>query len=229
MLVLYEALARSRGVRAEELTRADLTELWRRALPIQWRGYEVVPGTDREDPDAIVVVDYDARWPERFESWNGALRMALGDVAVRIAHVGSTAVPGLAAKPIVDVNVAVRDLDDEAAYAPAIESLGVQLRSRDDQHRYFRPFAGRPRDVHVHVATPGGVFERRHLLFVDYLRATPQARDRYVATKRAAASRWPHDRLAYTEAKTDVIAPLMAEAERWAAATGWAVESRPIS
>ncbi len=71
----------------------------------------------------------------------------------RIDHVGSTAVPGLIAKPVIDIQVSVDDIRNESTYVPAIESLGVQLRSRDDDHRFFRPFAGRPRDVHIQSAT----------------------------------------------------------------------------
>ncbi len=78
---------------------------------------------------------------------------------MRIEHVGSTSVPGPAAKPIVDVQVSAADLDDEAAYVPPIEAVGLQLRSRDELHRYFRPFRGAPRDIHVHVCHVGSALE----------------------------------------------------------------------
>ena len=74
---------------------------------------------------------------------------------MRIEHVGSTSVPGLPAKPIVDVQISVDDEDDESRYVPQLEEAGIQLRSRDSLHRYFRPFPDRPRDVHVHVCAAG--------------------------------------------------------------------------
>jgi GrpB-like predicted nucleotidyltransferase (UPF0157 family) len=130
-------------------------------------------------------------------------------------------VPGLAAKPVIDIQVSVGDVEDEASYAPGIESAGVQFRSREHGHRFFRPFTGRPRDVQVHVCGLGSAWERRHLLFRDYLRATPAARATYLAGKLESASRWRHDRIAYADSKTDVIEVLMVEAEEWARGSSW--------
>lgn len=124
--------------------------------------------------------------------------------------------PQLPAKPIVDVLITVDDLDHEVAYVPAIEGVGVQLRSRDDLHRYFRPFADRPRDVHVHVAVHDSPFARDHLLFRDYLRASAPARKRYAEVKRAAARDWADDSTAYTDMKRAVIDEIKAEARVWA-------------
>ena len=140
----------------------------------------------------------------------------------RIDHIGSTAVPGLIAKDSVDIQVSIDDIRDEDSYVGAIESLGVQLRSRDDLHRYFRPFAGRPRDVHIHVCDAGSDWERKHLLFVAYLRQDAAARERYAQAKVAALERWADDRAAYTEAKDAVIREIETRAENWARATGWA-------
>lgn len=221
ILELYEAAAAQRGVPSHKLPLEDRQAIWRRALPVTWPGYEVTQDSERNDRGYIRLVDYDPAWPERFETWRRNIAGALGSVARRVDHVGSTSVPGLAAKPIVDINVAVADLEAEDLYRPGLESIGVQLRSRDDQHRYFRPFAERPRDVHVHVCELGSAFERRHLLFVDFLGRSPDARRRYVEAKRLAVEHWHDDGVAYTEAKTACISPLMSEAERWAAQTGW--------
>jgi GrpB-like predicted nucleotidyltransferase (UPF0157 family) len=90
-------------------------------------------------------------------------------------------------------------------YAPQIQQVGVQLRSRDAQHRFFRPFAGQPREVHVHVCQAGSEWEPEHLLFRDYLRTHPAAKDAYAQVKWEAAAVWPDDRIACTEAKTGVI------------------------
>jgi GrpB-like predicted nucleotidyltransferase (UPF0157 family) len=152
----------------------------------------------------------------------------LGVTALRIEHVGSTAVPGLPAKPVIDIQVSVADPELESAYVPKVESLGIQLRSRDAMHRFFRPFSDLPRDVQVHVCAAGSAWERNHLLFRDYLRANTWARDSYVKAKREAAELWRDDRVAYADAKTQVIDGLMRKAEIWARATGWRPWSTPL-
>src|SRR5207253_7595500 len=156
-------------------------------------------------------------------SWKDRLLAAIAPPPRRIDHVGSTAVPGLTAKPVIDIQVSVDDIRNESTYVPAIESLGVQLRSRDDDHRFFRPFAGRPRDVHIHVCDAGSAWERRHLLFVAYLGSDPAARDAYLKAKESATARRADDRIAYTEAKDGVIREIGTQAEAWAARTRWSV------
>ena len=127
---------------------------------------------------------------------------------------GSTSVPGLLAKPTVDIQVSVTDVSDEDSYVPALAAIGLQLRSRDDFHRYFRPFAGQPREVHVHVCAAGSAWEREHLLFRNYLRDHPEARDAYADAKRKALEVWSDDRLAYTEAKGEAILDILDAATR---------------
>jgi GrpB-like predicted nucleotidyltransferase (UPF0157 family) len=95
------------------------------------------------------------------------------------------------------------------------------LRSRDEMHRYFRPPAGQPRDVHVHVCAAGSQWERDHLLFRDYLRADPAACCRYAEAKRANVRRWSDDSWGYTEAKSGVILDILELAAGWARATAW--------
>jgi len=104
---------------------------------------------------------------------------------------------------------------------PALEALDLCLRSRDDLHRYFRPAAGLPRSVHVHVCGAGSEWERVHLLFRDYLRRHPDACDAYADAKREAAVAWADDRIAHTDAKAGVILRILDAAERWAAETSW--------
>ena len=135
---------------------------------------------------------------------------------------GSTSVPGLAAKPITDIQVSVADLGGEPSYVPPLQAIGLVLRSRDELHRFFRPPAGQPHEVHVHVCAAGGQWERDHLLFRDYLRAHPAACLRYAEAKRASVRRWSDDGWAYTEAKTGVILDVLEQAEDWAVATNWA-------
>ncbi|HLF68092.1 MAG TPA: GrpB family protein, partial [Gaiellaceae bacterium] len=137
-------------------------------------------------------------------------------------HIGSTAVPGLPAKPVVDVQVSVADVEAEA-YAPGIEGLGIALRSREPGHRYFWPAGDRPRDVQIHVCRAGSEWEREHLLLRDFLRADEGTRERYGRLKLELAGRYRDDRLAHNEAKTGFILDALEGAERWAARVGWAV------
>ena len=218
---LYRLVAHERGLQAHELPAGEREELSIRALPLTRGGFEFAAGSGRAERDPIEIVSYSETWPVRFAAWQTRLVEALGGIGRRIEHVGSTAVPGLPAKPVIDVQVSVHDVEAESSYVPPIEGLGVQLRSRDFEHRYFRPFSGLPRDVHVHVCSGGSEWERRHLLFRDYLRANAVARDAYATSKELAARRWSDDRVAYTEAKDGTIRELMGAAEIWAGQSGW--------
>jgi GrpB-like predicted nucleotidyltransferase (UPF0157 family) len=189
--------------------------LARSVIPEIWPGFETTDNSERSG-DLIRIVDHDPRWLTRFEQWRQRLSAELGETAIRIEHVGSTSVPGLPAKPIVDIQISVRDLEDEDRYVPQLEKLGNQLRSRDEWHRYFRPFPGQPRDRHIHVCASGSAWEREHLLFRDYLRTHAAARHSYGAAKREAAALWADDGWAYTDAKTLVILGILSDAEDWA-------------
>jgi GrpB-like predicted nucleotidyltransferase (UPF0157 family) len=211
---LYELVARPRGLAAHELPQEERVTLARSVMPEVWPGFETTDGSERRG-EPIHIADYDPTWPHRYDEWQETLRSCLGGTALRIDHVGSTSVPGLAAKPILDIQVSVADLGDESRYVPPLEDAGVQLRSRDDLHRYFRPFPGSPRAVHVHVCAAGSDWERDHLLFRDYLRAHPQARDDYAAAKRRAAATWADDGIAYTDAKAGIILVILDAAAQW--------------
>lgn len=211
ILDLYQLVAHERGVTAQELPAEDRHALARSVMPEIWPGWQPTSGSDRTG-ELLEVAAYDPTWPDRYMVWRDVLASALGATALRIDHVGSTAVPGLAAKPIIDVQVSVADLADEDNYVPALESIGLQLRSRDDLHRYFRPFPDRPREVHVHVCTVGSAWETEHLLFRDYLRAHPDARDEYARAKRDAVVQWADDGWAYTDAKTEVVLEILSRA-----------------
>jgi len=176
----------------------------------------VLVGGREERP--VVLADPDPTWPAVFERQRAAIARALGGRARRIDHVGSTAVPGLAAKPIVDIQVTVEDPDDEVAFAPDLERAGYLLRVREPGHRMFRT-AGR--DVHVHVWAAGSDDERRHVLFRDWLRLDADDRRLYEDTKRRLAARHWRDVNYYAEAKSPVIAAIMGRAEAWATHTGW--------
>jgi GrpB-like predicted nucleotidyltransferase (UPF0157 family)/SAM-dependent methyltransferase len=216
---LYALVANPRGLQPHELPRDERVALVRSVMHVIWPGFEVTERSDRADP--IEVVDYDDAWPARYQRWRERIATALGPIARRVEHVGSTSVPGLPAKPIVDIQVSVTDMADESAYVPDLERVGVQLRSRDSFHRYFRPFPGRPRHIHVHVCNVGSEWEREHLLFRDYLRLHPDDARRYAAAKSEAARRWADDGWAYTDAKTEVILGILARAEVWSQSRRW--------
>jgi GrpB-like predicted nucleotidyltransferase (UPF0157 family) len=220
LIDLYHLEAARQAVPPEALPAADRARLKAAALPVIFPGFAEAPWTGHPG-EGIEVVGYDPDWPERFCQWRERLAAALGPAAVRIEHVGSTSVPGLAAKPVTDVQVSVSDLGDEASYIPAVESAGLVLRSREDARRFFRPPPGTPREVHVHVCQAGGQWEREHLLFRDYLRAQPETRAQYGELKRELAAVWHDDRAGYTEAKTAFILDTLDDAEQWAGACGW--------
>ena len=167
---------------------------------------DLIGGVERRD---IELVAHDPAWAVRFETERRRIGDALG-AGVRVEHVGSTAVPGLVAKPIVDVQVSVADVSDEASYVPALVAAGFELRVRERGHRMLRT---PERDVHLHVCDAGGEWEHRHLAFRDRLRSSPADRDRYAAVKRSlAAQGWPSMN-AYAAAKSEVIAEIMERPE----------------
>ena len=217
---LYGMVAEARGLQVADLSQAERRELWERAAGIINPGIEFMQGSDRPR-EPLEIFPYDPSWPATFERWHARLRMCLGDAATRIEHVGSTSVPGLDAKPIVDIQVSVEDILDEARYVPGCEAAGLMFRSREDGHRYFRPPFDAPREVHVHVCAVGSAWERDHLLFRDFLRTHSDACRAYAMTKRDAAALWRDDSMGYTEAKSDVILDILADAGHWAELTGW--------
>lgn len=157
----------------------------------------------------IVIVDYDPAWPARFALERDRVRDALGATARRVEHIGSTAVPGLAAKPIVDVLVMVDDPDDETPTVPAMEAAGYELRVREPGHRMFRT---PERDVHVHVWGADDPEVERYLRFRDRLRGSVEDRRAYERLKRALAEREWGDMNDYADAKGELIEAILAGA-----------------
>jgi GrpB-like predicted nucleotidyltransferase (UPF0157 family) len=156
----------------------------------------------------IVIVEYDPAWPARFELERDRIARALGDLALRIEHIGSTSVPGLAAKPIVDLIVTVADPTDESIIT-AMQSAGYELRVREPEHRMFRT---PERDVHVHVWRDSNPEVARNLRFRDRLRESADDRLAYERLKRDLARRdWP-DMNYYAEAKGELIEAIIARA-----------------
>lgn len=176
-----------------------------------------------QEPANIRLMAHDPAWEATARAHIDRVRGLLGDV--RVEHVGSTAVRGLAAKPIVDLQLSVADVDDEPSYLTALEAGGYVLRVREitARHRMLRTA---PRDVHLHVCDVGGTWERDHLLFRDHLRHDAGDRRRYEAVKQDLAARdWPTMQH-YADAKAEIIADITRRAEAWAAMTGWDSRAR---
>ncbi|NJO55471.1 MAG: GrpB family protein [Rhodospirillales bacterium] len=172
--------------------------------------------------EPIIIVPYNPGWPATFAEYGRALRGALGQQAVRLDHIGSTAVPGLAAKPIIDIQVSVRALEPMDAYQPALTAYGLQWRADnpDRTRRYFRELPGMPR-THLHVRRAGSWGEQFALLFRDYLRCHPEAAERYAQAKQHLAQLCHADRAGYVAAKEPIIWDIMHHADQWACTVGW--------
>lgn len=209
----YELEASALGVAVADLSFDDRVRMQMEVLPVLFPGWSRTGEASPIDP--IVVADYDPAWKERFELKRRCLAIALHPLDVVIEHIGSTAVPGLAAKPVIDIMVAVPDVEDEVSYVAAIESCGVSCRSRDDGHRYFKPLPPATRTVQIHVVDQGSAWQRDHILFRDYVRAHPEAARQYGDLKKKLAITHRQDRLAYNAAKTDFILDHMEIAKRW--------------
>ena len=143
-------------------------------------------------------------------------------MALRIDHIGSTSVAGLAAKPVIDIQVSVERLEPVVPFRDPLQELGFVYRegNTDRTKRYFREPPGQPR-THIHVRKAGSFSQQFPLLFRDFLRAHCEAAAGYEAVKRRLAARYPHDRRAYTDAKTPVVWDIIQRAEVWAQQVGW--------
>lgn len=160
----------------------------------------------------IKVVDYDPSWPRKFDEHARKIRGALGERALLIEHIGSTSVPGLAAKPIVDMDVVVADSSDEASYLPDLEATGYSLRVREPDWHEHRMFRTQALDVHIHVFSPESTEVKRHLLFRDHLIKNSEDRELYESTKRTLADRPWSDMNEYADAKSRIIEGILASA-----------------
>ncbi|MFD3562132.1 GrpB family protein [Streptomyces sp. NPDC058686] len=190
------------------------------------------------EPELPVVVPYDPAWPERGRELCAELGAALGPLALLVQHIGSTSIPGMAAKPVYDLQVSVTDLDEaEAAFAGPLADLGFRLSPyrRDhvpaglDDHpsRWAKRFWSRrgtsADPVNLHVRLAGSPNERLALLFRDWFRTHPEAVPAYAHFKYALASRVA-DTGTYADVKDPVVDLVVAVAEAWAAETGWTPE-----
>ena len=160
----------------------------------------------------IQLVDYDPAWPELFRREAERIRAVLGDRVLLLEHVGSTSVPGLAAKPIIDILLVVPDSADEPAYLPDLEAAGYVLVIREPEWFQHRCFKGPDTDVNLHVYSPGCPEIERYLLFRERLRGHREERARYQRVKRELAQRdWTYVQ-EYADAKTEVVEGIIARA-----------------
>ena len=161
----------------------------------------------------IEIADYDPAWPELYEREAVRIRAALGARVVRLEHAGSTSVPTLPAKPIIDIVLEVPDSADEPVYVPDLEAAGYTLRIREPDWFEHRMFRGPDTRVGLHVFTAGCEETDRMLLFRDWLRANAADRERYAAVKRELATRdWKYGQQ-YADSKTAVVREILARAE----------------
>lgn len=180
----------------------------------------------------VEIIPYQTRWPAEFRQIASALRQALGTLALRIDHIGSTAVPGLPAKDVIDIQITVAQLD--TAVIAALESAGYTLAEANGRdHRppnvegpdsdweklFFRPPPGQRR-THTHVRAAGRPNQRYPSLFRDYLRAHPASAAAYAELKRRLAAHLA-DPQRYPEVKDPAVDLIYFAAEAWAATTGW--------
>ncbi len=160
----------------------------------------------------VQIVDYDPQWPRLFEREAERVRTALGERALMLEHVGSTSVPGLAAKPRIDMLLVVADSADEPAYVPALEKAGYVLHIREPDWYEHRMFKGPDTDINLHVLSLGCEEIERMLLFRDWLRRSDDDRRLYERTKRGLARRnWKYGQN-YADAKTVVVEEIIARA-----------------
>ena len=160
----------------------------------------------------VQIVDYDPRWPRLFRREAERIRSVLGDRALRIEHTGSTSVPGLAAKPVIDILLVVTDSANEDSYRLDLESAGYLLRIREADWHQHRMFNGPDTDVNLHVFSSGCPEIERILMFRDWLRGNPADRDLYARTKLALAQKEWEDVQDYADAKTAVVEQILGRA-----------------
>lgn len=161
----------------------------------------------------IEIVDYDPQWPVLFQREEARIRQVLGERVLLLEHVGSTSVPGLAAKPRIDITLVVANSADEGAYVPDLEAAGYVLWIREPEWEEHRMLRGPDTEINLHVFSPGSREIERHLLFRDWLRANEPDRLLYERTKRElAAKHWKYVQN-YADAKTEVVEEILERAQ----------------
>lgn len=167
--------------------------------------------------DEVILAEYAPSWPEVFAGEAQAIRQALGDTLVAVEHVGSTAIPGLAAKPVIDILVGVTTLAAGLEAVPALEALGYDCRGENGipGRLYFRKGAVQYRRTHhLHIFEVGHEQWTPMLAFRDYLRSHPEAARQYKDLKRELAVKFRDNRKAYTDGKADFVNTVLEKARQ---------------
>lgn len=157
----------------------------------------------------VIIVPYDPRWPAQFEEEKTRLIADIGAYVLSIEHIGSTAVPGLAAKPVIDILIGVHSLQEASLFIPPLEARGYEYVPQYEDEMPFRRYLHRKvngeHTHHLHMVEPTTHFYKVQLAFRDYLRTHPETRDAYAALKVHLSEKYRNDRMAYTNAKSDFI------------------------
>jgi GrpB-like predicted nucleotidyltransferase (UPF0157 family) len=165
----------------------------------------------------IIIADYDPRWPILYAQERELILSVTGQDLVAIEHIGSTAVPGLGAKPIIDIMAAVGSLSDAERCISPLARIGYEYVPEFEdvmpERRYFRKSAGRTRTHHLHMVELESDFWRRHLLFRNFLRAHPATAEQYYCLKKELALKFRTNLEAYTDAKTSFIKEVVERAK----------------
>jgi GrpB-like predicted nucleotidyltransferase (UPF0157 family) len=167
--------------------------------------------------EPVIIVDYDPDWPRRYEVLRACIAPAVGDLAAEIVHVGSTSVSGLAAKPVIDLNILLRASSDLPAVIERLASLGY--RHEGDlgavgREAFATPPGYSAHDHHLYVCAPDWAGHGDQIAFRDYLRARPRAAKAYARLKRSLAAKYRDNRTAYANAKAGFVAAVLKRAGR---------------
>ena len=165
------------------------------------------------DHAPVFIAPYDPSWPALYEEEKSRILADIGPYVATIEHMGSTAVPGLAAKPVIDILIGVRSLADANFFIPPLEARGYEYVSRYEDEMPFRRYLHRKvngeHTHHLHMVEPNTRFYKVQLAFRDYLREHPETRDAYAALKIELAEKYRNDRMAYTDAKSAFIEEIL--------------------
>ena len=174
---------------------------------------KVTVGERKPHNAPITLVEYDPHWPELFDREADRVRSALGHRILQLEHVGSTSVPELCAKPLIDMLLVVSDSSDEPAYVPPLEAAGYTLRIREPDWFEHRLFKGPATDINLHVFSAGASEIERMLRFRDWLRTNKVDRDAYARAKRELAQHVWRNVQDYADAKTSIVQEIMARVD----------------
>lgn len=176
---------------------------------------EVTVGEFQPHNSTIKLMEYDSHWNELFKREDDRIRSVLGEKVLLLEHVGSTSVPGLCAKPIIDILLVVSDSSNETSYIPDLETAGYKLRIREPEWFEHRMLKGPDTDIHLHVFSEGAAEIERMLRFRDWLRANETDRNKYASVKRKLAKKeWRHVQH-YADEKSSIVKEIMDRADAY--------------